>query len=109
MIERFLLDKVGTGREDGYACAGDIIRWCRRNDIIIPSKLEVRWVNIRIADAIACGIPGYRLVEKRGLGKGVNFWWEINEDKTDSNRFRADRGPVNADARVRASGSADRV
>lgn len=80
LIQKFLTWKVDhKGRVNGVFCAGDVRLFCRSSSIIIPSKYEIRWINIRIVDALANGIEGFDLAEIKGaMGKGANVKWCLN-------------------------------
>lgn len=76
VVQRFLANKIlEVKRTEGEACAGDIIDYCGKRGISIPSKLPVRWVNGRVADVIRNGTEVFRLEEVEGDGPGVNFRW----------------------------------
>lgn len=101
LIEKFLIWKVDLkGRVDGVFCAGDVRLFCRSANIIIPSKYEIRWINIRIADALANGIKGFDLNELKGAkGKGANVKWCLDVQAIHNNRnagsnVNARRNPI---------------
>lgn len=75
LVEKFLRWKVQGGRSSGVMCAGDIERFAQQWDIIIPSKFPIRWITIRMTDALNNGLDGYQLKEIRGFGKGPNIRW----------------------------------
>lgn len=77
IVERFLEVKTLEGRTSGRACAGDILRYCRTEEIVIPSERPIFWLNIRIADTINNGANGFHLEEVEGWGHGINFKWEM--------------------------------
>ena len=76
LVQRFLAAKVlEDQRTEGYACAGDILLYCGKREIIIPSRLPVLWINHRVADVIRNGSAGFDLEEVEGYGPGINFRW----------------------------------
>lgn len=76
LVQRFLAAKVlEDKRTEGYACAGDIILYCGKRELIIPSRLPVLWINHRVADVIRNGSEGFHLEEVEGYGPGINFRW----------------------------------
>lgn len=87
LIQKFLNWKVDhNGRVGGVFCAGDVRLFCRSNSIIIPSRYEIRWINIRINDALANGIEGFELIEIKGaMGKGANVKWCLDVQKPKPN------------------------
>ena len=82
IVEKFLHHKVyNDGRTEGHGCAGDILRYCHRNEIVIPCKRPIWWLNIRVVDTINNGAEGFHIEEGEGYGHGINFRWKLHGKK----------------------------
>lgn len=82
IVGRYLAHQVLEERRTwGMACAQDILLYCNDQEIVVPSRRPLLWMNIRIADLIHHGANGFDLEEVNGFGPGINFKWCF-DDKT---------------------------
>ena len=77
IVDDFLYHRVASGRGEGRACAGDILRFAQRRDIIIPHDYPLLWLNIKLNDTINAGSNGFHIEEVEGHGHGMNFVWRV--------------------------------